>query len=88
MKGSGPTLGPWVAPHPTEEPSGATHRDRLASLQGEPRGEAVGDDGVVPVLPLDLPVPYRLVLRQRKQQPSDPAASSPPCPGSPPAPGG
>lgn len=39
-----------------------THRDHLASLQGELWGEAVGNRGIIPILPLDLPVPHRLVL--------------------------
>lgn len=47
-------------------PQAATHRHHLASLQGELWGEAVGDGRIVPVLPLDLPVPHRLVLEERE----------------------
>lgn len=46
----------------------ATHRHQLSSLQGELGGKAVGDGGLLSVLPLDLPVAQRLVLQGQKDK--------------------
>lgn len=44
----------------------ATHRHHLPSLQGELWWEAIGQQGVISILALDLPIAHGLVLPARK----------------------
>lgn len=59
---------PQTSPAPPKVAPGdpATHRHHLPSLQGELRREAVGQQGVISILALDLPIAHGLVLPGRK----------------------